>query len=89
MVNKFLAWKKRQDPPITTNKIAEILDISPGWVSTLLNQKERGGGRRCSYDLALKISLMTGGEVEISDMMSDAQDVRQVRQEIRKRLRRA
>lgn len=89
MVNKFLAWKNRQDPPISTGRIAEILGISAGWVSTLLNQSVSSIDRRCSYDLALKISLMTGGEVQISDMMTPPQEMRQVKHEIRKKLRRA
>ena len=90
MTNKFAAWKDRQKPKITTNQIAAILGVRPGWVSTLLNQPDesryrRPGERRCSYDLALKIQFMTGGDVNIEEMMTSPSDYKRIRSEVRRR----
>lgn len=87
MVNKFQAWKDRQDPKLTTNQIAEILGTSPGWVSTLLNRNEEDKSRRCSYDLAVKIWLMTGGDVSITELMTPPEDLYRLKKQIRKRWR--
>jgi len=80
--NKFLQWKKRQDPPISTGDLAKILETTPGWVSTLLNQPEDAIVRRCSFDLALKIWILTRGEVKIVDMMTSPAELHRLRQRI-------
>ena len=85
MINKLAAWKQRQMPKLTTNQIAKILDVQPGWVSTLLNQPDESIERRCSYDLALKIQFMTGGDVNIEEMMTTPSEYKRIRTEIRRR----
>jgi hypothetical protein len=86
MSNKLMEWKKKQ-PRLTTNELAFLLDITPGWASTLLNQEKPSRDRRCSYNLALRIQVLTKGEVSVSDMMSPKEEVKSVRRQIRERLK--
>jgi hypothetical protein len=87
MINKFAAWKMKHEPKVTTNQIAKILGVSRGWVSTLLNQPDENIQRRCSFDLALKIQLMTGGDVSIEELMISPGDYLRIKKEVKGRYR--
>lgn len=82
MPNKLFYWKSKQDPPMTTTRMAEILGIKQGWASTLVNQEDVDLTNRCSYDVAIRIELLTDGEVTVEDMMLPEGELEELRKYI-------
>ena len=57
----------RRDREISLSKLANMLEISPSYMSRLLNCHRRLGG-----EMVAKVERLTNGEVTASDIYPDA-----------------